>query len=759
MTGLDQERTDERTLFPSPADGSDLGINPDGFVWLPVDGAAAYELEVRTAVGDLVLCERTTEHYHVPGQPFPPGEYEWQFRALDGDGAVIGEREPWAFTVPGDVPTAVCPSARAVLDDAAEAHPRLVFPAADLDDVRARVRADQQPALEALSELTARAYDMGMPPKPEFHLEETHDERMQHYQNYFGTLREYVDENLRACALSYLLDGDEEAGAFARRMLLHVCGWNPEGPNSVRWHWGDEPGLSYARILPECYDWTYDLFDDDERAYVERTLVQYARQTHDRLRENRFLVDPSTSHPARLPGYLGEMAILLRERLDDGEAEAMLQYALDTFNTIYPHWGGDDGGWAEGVPYGQWYNRWYVPFFATMERTTDFSFWERPFYRAVQDFFVYCALPNAESMPFGDGQAGNSPGKTLQCLLNLWAARYDSDVAAWRAARIDADGHCLADLMGTIYPPPESAPDAEALDLADVKLFGDVGWAALHSDLVRPEEDNYLLFRSSPYGNVSHSHNNQNAFCIASGGRMLAISSGYYPSYGSPHHAEWTQRTRAHNAILVDGEGQDRGYAATGRIGAFDDGAGYTYLRGEAAGAYPNLDRFRRHVLFVDPDLYLIYDDLRAPDPSTFQWLLHTHEEPSIDVRDGQPRIEASRGPARMRAALFAEGGLSVSHTDAFDPPVNEGLIEELHQDRPDQHHVTAETGRRERASILAVVGVGPDGSLPDVECERSGDAVEVTAPGFSGEATVAGPASLTAEVRHDGSTERVDVE
>jgi len=760
MTGLDQERTEERTLFPAPADGAELGINPDGFVWLPVDGAAAYELEVRTAGGNLALRERVSDHYYVPGQPFPPGEYSWVLRAFDAGGAPVGEREPWTFTVPDDVPTSVCPSARAVLEDVDDAHPRLVYRADGIEGIRERVRADQGPALEALAEIVEDAYEMGMPPRPEFHLEDTERLRRQRYQDYFGELREYVDRNLRACALYHLLTGDERPGEFARRMLLHVCGWNPAGPNSVRRHWGDEPGLSYARVLPECYDWTYDRYDDDEREYVERTLVQYTRQTYDRLRDGGFFRNPATSHLARLPGYLGEQVLLLTDRLDDGEAEEMLQYALDVFNTFYPHWGGEDGGWAEGVPYGQWYNRWYVPFFATMERQTGFSFWDRPFYRKVREFFVYCALPNAGAMPFGDGQAENRPGKTLNCLLELWAARYGDDIAAWRAGQIDAEGYCLADMMGTIYSPHDGGT-ADPPELPDSKLFGDVGWAALHSDLARPEADNALLFRSSPYGNVSHSHNNQNAFCLAAGGRMLAISSGYYPSYGCPHHAEWTRETRAHNSVLVDGEGQERGVTATGEIAAFDDGEGYTYLCGTAAGAYPApLERFDRHVLFVDPGLYLIYDDLAAATPAAFGWLLHTREAPTIATGNDRVEIEASRGDARMDVRLFSAGGLAVEHTDAFDPPVNEGLIEELREDRPDQHHVTAETDPRERARILAVVDVGRGGDGLDVDCERAGDAIRIAAPkaGFAGEATVAGGTALRGEIERDGGVETVDV-
>lgn len=758
MTGLQQERTEDVTVFPAPADGETMEINPAGFIWIPVDGAAEYELLVRDAATDeRVLHEWVDTHYYVPKQPFPPGEYRWQFRVSDGDGTLIGERDPWTFHVAEDAPVTVCPSARGVLEQVTDEHPRLVFPASTIDTARGRIRAEQR---RDLSEVVDDAYEMGMPPEPEFHLLETRDEQMQHYQDYFGRLRTYIDRNLRACALSYLLTEDADAGAFAREMLLHVCGWNPAGPNSVEWLWGDEPGLSYARVLPQVYDWTYDLYDDRERTYIEQTLMQYARQTYRRLRESAYFTNPSRSHLGRLPGYLGEMAILLEERLEEGEAEEMLQLVLDIFNTFFPYWGGSDGGWAQGISYGRAYNKWYVPFFATMERQTGFSFWDRPFYRRVRDFFIYCAPPNAEDLPFGDGQAASTPGADIRCLLELYAAAHEDPVAAWRASQIDAEGTCLPDLTGITYPRFEAATERTGPVVPDSKAFRDVGWAALHSDLMAPETDNYLVFRSSPYGNVSHSHNNQNAFCIASGGESLAISSGYYPRYGSAHHTEWTQRTKAHNSVLVDGEGQSRGVQATGKLSRFRDGDGYTYLCGEAADAYPDdrLNQFDRHVLFVEPGLYLVYDDLTAPTPSTFDWLLHTHEEPAIDTASVE--IAASRGSARMRTRLFTDGAFDVDHEVGFDPPVNEGLIDELRQDRPDQHHVTATTGSRESAAILAVITVWQGSDEPAVSCTREGNTVGIEGSSFSGEVTLGADSAVVSGdiATSSGSVESIDL-
>lgn len=190
----------------------------------------------------------------VPDQPFPPGEYTWSFVAYDGDGSPIGRREPWSFSVPEDAPVAVPPSAETVLEELPDEHPRLIFRPADVQAARERIEAEQPGKREAIEDVVERASEMGMPRQPTFHLEDTQRERRQRYMDYYREHRPYIGQNLRACALTYLLFDDEAAGEFARDMMLHVCGLNPEGPNSLEYLWGDEPGLAYARILPEAYD-------------------------------------------------------------------------------------------------------------------------------------------------------------------------------------------------------------------------------------------------------------------------------------------------------------------------------------------------------------------------------------------------------------------------------------------------------------------------------------------------------------------------
>ncbi len=184
------------------------------------------------------------------------------------------------------------------------------------------------------------------------------------------------------------------------------------------------------------------------------------------------------------------------------------------------------------------------------------------------------------------------------------------------------------------------------------------------------------------------------------GGKALAIPSGYYgPSYGMPHHAEWTRSTKANNSILVNGQGQIiRNAKANGQITAFEDHPGLTYLQGNAAPAYMgNLTRFNRHVLFLRPGLILILDDLEAPAPATYQWMLHAFEE--MELSNSQ--IISKRENATLNVHLSSPSGLTLSQTDQFDIPYNTNIPEQFHKDKPNHYHITAETNDKASATRI----------------------------------------------------------
>lgn len=242
-----------------------------------------------------------------------------------------------------------------------------------------------------------------------------------------------------------------------------------------------------------------------------------------RLEQRDYLVNPEESHAGRLPGYLLEHAIALRE---EPRAEVWLDYALRAMTTVYPHWAGFDGGWAEGLSYGLSYNTTVMAPMEALRVATGFNLWQRPAHRKLRYFFVYHTSPVGEIFGFGDSFDSPVAGRasTLRGLLEFHAERYqDPVVRGWVDLLRSRDGRELeSSILPALMMPDTIAPQPAAA-LPQDAVFHGVGWAALHSNLARPAEDLMIMFKSSPYGGVSHSYCDQNGFAILKGGQALAF--------------------------------------------------------------------------------------------------------------------------------------------------------------------------------------------------------------------------------------------
>ena len=87
---------------------------------------------------------------------------------------------------------------------------------------------------------------------------------------------------------------------------------------------------------------------------------------------------------------------------------------------------------------------------------------------------------------------------------------------------------------------------------------------------------------------------------------------------------------------------------------------------GEAGAAYePPLERFTRAVIFVKPELIIVYDRLEAKQPATYEYWLHAINK--IDV-DKQHRIQVKNDDVVCDIDFLAPSGLTFEQTDQYDP-------------------------------------------------------------------------------------------
>ena len=255
-----------------------------------------------------------------------------------------------------------------------------------------------------------------------------------------------------------------------------------------------------------------------------------------------------------------------------------------------------------------------------------------------------------------------------------------------------------------LYENPVAARAPEAG--VSLTWFRDVGWVTLHKDMADEGKHLAFYFKSSPYGSVSHSHGDQNAFVLHAFGEPLAIQSGYYIGFWSSMHLNWRRETKSKNAITIGGVGQfaqlrkttkaeemngsaksqyEQLIAAKGCIEACEQRDGVVYMRGDATPAFaktvPSLLSNKRHVLFVAESFFVIVDEIRLSAPETIDYRLHALYP--FETGENFARI------CGQKAGMLALFGSDVIMTqsdvfDGVDPSEYEGL--------PTQYHLCATT-------------------------------------------------------------------
>lgn len=646
--------------YVRPREAEAVDITPPGFCWWRAAerGACRYRLVVERDGAEHYVSPLTPDPIHVPDVLFPPGPYTWTVQAVADDGSVGAITEPRTFTVNEDVPEQPWVDPQALLDRVPREHPRVFFLASQLDLVRGTLSTTRAVAFDELRRVADESLSIEPIPEPDYDRITDPAERRLAYQACFQFTRKVHDRGMRSTALMYLLTGDRKYGDHARALIVDAAGWDPEGISSILAPYGDEVGLGLLRVGAEVYDWLHDLFTDDERRKVADMVGARADQMVRQLEKNDYTYMPEGSHNGRLPPFLLEHAVALAE---DPRAAGWVEYALKIIGTNFPHWAGQDGGWAQGVPYGMSYNSRDVMPFHAWHNATGHDIWLKPFYQKLPWFFYYVVSPVGEIMPFGDTEHSPVRPSQARTLLYYHGLRLsDTRLRRWAEQVESPDGvpsdprssARLDPFPGILVEDRLEAP--RGANPPNDRAFRGVGWGVLHSDITAPKSDLMVLLRSSPYGGVSHGHASQNDIAIMKGGRALICAGGErFPHHGTPFHNEYAQQSISHNCILVDGVGAvNRDGNRGGRLVDFETHDRIGYVSGEAENAYDDLTRWRRHLIMVRPSVLILVDDIAAKKRARIQWLLHAWHR--FDIDESTQRIVSTRGGATLSGRLYA---------------------------------------------------------------------------------------------------------
>ncbi|MCP4640806.1 MAG: hypothetical protein GY851_10250, partial [bacterium] len=170
----------------------------------------------------------------------------------------------------------------------------------------------------------------------------------------------------------------------------------------------------------------------------------------------------------------------------------------------------------------------------------------------------------------------------------------------------------------------------------------------------------------------------------------------YRDIYGSAHHKNWMWSTRSTNCITINGQEQMKHSArAQGKITAFETTEDIDVVVGDVGDSYGSgVELFKRAIIFVKPDLVIVYDRLRTNEPSTFEYWLHAVNEFDLD----NPRhIKVTNGHAACGITFIKPRDLTFEQTNEYDPnPRSRVSLREW--------HVTARTTEKQKQMEFLVV-------------------------------------------------------
>jgi hypothetical protein len=141
-----------------------------------------------------------------------------------------------------------------------------------------------------------------------------------------------------------------------------------------------------------------------------------------------------------------------------------------------------------------------------------------------------------------------------------------------------------------------------------------------------------------------HGHADVGNFIIHTHGETAVCELGI-GRYGDPRSAHFIESI-GHNVPLFDGQTQRRDQPRPGRVEQVRLGREQDYVCAEIAPAYDlaHLTSFRRHFLFLRPDVFVVLDEYQVSRPVEIDWRVHYQGEMAIErqtaiVRKGQAQV------------------------------------------------------------------------------------------------------------------------
>ncbi|MHB8997042.1 MAG: DUF4962 domain-containing protein [Armatimonadota bacterium] len=608
--------------------------NPPFFNWPGAPGKYVLQYSPdQTFPAAQTTSVELSRNFYLPQKPLAVGTLYWRVKRQTelSDAWMNIERivilpESHRFTTP-PIPA----------DLATRAHPRLIVaPVVSSESEKAGLISQARSLAKQGIPDDPPAYAPGNPEWPTW---------IDWYGKVHGGITSRAGTRLQQMAELYVRTKSPEVRDLLKPLAFKAATWNPDGGSSMRN--GDIGAQHLLRGLNWCYDALYNDLNETERETLRKVIVARGAQFWKSLNPFKIGGREYNNHSWLCTLALGESGLLLTGEYP--EAADWAEYARELYLGLYLPGLGWQGDNNEGISYWGYGLQFVIKYADLMRDVCGIDLFQHPWLYQTGRFPLYTTIPGAWAVSFADtGKPNHSvfgPAQTTQ-VADL-AVRTKDPYALWYSGKY----------AGADFDPKPP------VDLPQSIHYRFIGWSVFNTSLVEGGENVTFALRSGPFW-AGHQHEDQNSFVINAYGEKLAIDSGYYDWFGSPHFKEYSVLTKAHNAILVNGLGQDsRKPGADGEITAWFDSPGYGYTVGDASNPamyQGNLKRWDRRALFIKPGLVIVHDVLgSAKGPAQYDWLLHT----VAPIEISGTGVSAVASPVGLPAFSFTSGKASLSGT------------------------------------------------------------------------------------------------
>lgn len=452
---------------------------------------------------------------------------------------------------------------------------------------------------------------------------------------------------------------DPKMEAELKKRLFHIAGWDVNGGSAHRY--GDIGAYHIERGMNWAYDALHDRLSEGERKQIRKVIKQRTEQVYKSYNPfPRGSLKEYNNHAWLCVFGIGESGLALLGEIP--EAEEWAEFCKQIYSGLFLSAQGYDGDNNEGVGYWVYGVNFLKEYADVLKQVTAINLYTHPWLSRTIRYPIYCAPHNIYGVSFAN--VGN-PNHALKAPLR-WGLPFIKELAKksndpyglwYGGARAEEDG---------LTPKPP-------VDIPQSILFKHIGWGIFNTALVNGQRDVTVAMRSGKFFG-GHQQEDQNSFVINAYGEKLAIDSGYYDYYGSRHFNEYSTRTKAHNAILVNELGQDsRKQSANCKIINYFDGTGFGYMVGD--GSNPNmynglLKKWKRKILFLKPDFVIVNDQIKAAKkPVKIDWLLHAVAPFKLDKHE--QKFNFTSGKAKLTGRILSPQKLDFKVVYGYPvPPV-----------------------------------------------------------------------------------------